>query len=188
MKKIKILEIGMTDNLGGIETFLINLHRNINSKEFVIDYIGEENKNICFEEEIKNKNSNIYKIPNYVRHPIKYIKKFKQIVEREKYDIVHINKNSLSIPLQLIAASLSKVPKIIIHSHSTQSNNGYLFNLLHKINKYLYLHLATHYFSCSHEAAKWFYTDKYIESQTHYYINNAINIKKFVRNDELRKK
>ena len=37
---IKILEIGMTKRIGGIQTFMFNFHKNIVGSDAIIDYIS----------------------------------------------------------------------------------------------------------------------------------------------------
>ena len=51
---IRILQIGMTDNLGGIETFLINYYRDIDKNKIQFDFINIYNNKLCFENEIIN--------------------------------------------------------------------------------------------------------------------------------------
>ena len=51
----KILQIGMTSNYGGIESFLINVYRNINKEKFQFDFLDMElnGKEIAYSDEIK---------------------------------------------------------------------------------------------------------------------------------------
>lgn len=186
MKKIKILEIGMTNNIGGIETFLVNLYRHIDKNNFQIDFLVEDLNNFCFNDELL-KNTNVYEFSNLIRNPFKFILFLKKLVKENKYDIIHINKNSLANPLQLIAAKISGAKCIIIHSHNTSSNLKFFGKSLHKINKFLFLNMATHYFACSQEAANWFFSKKILKSNNFFVINNAINLEKFKFNKTNRK-
>ena len=186
---IKILQIGMSDNLGGIEVYLINLLRNIDKDKFQIDFLKMNDNELCFENEIRNNyNSRIIPICNYIKFPLKFVRSLKKIINDNNYDIVYLNKNSLAIPLQLFAAEKSNVNNIIIHSHSTNSNNKTIGNILHKINKHLFLKKKYYYFSCSKLASDWFFTKKIIQSSNHYIINNSIDMSKFVYNESIRKK
>ena len=59
MRKIKILHVGMSSNLGGIEKYLINVYRNIDHTQFQLDYLAFKGEKICFLDELLEK-SNIY--------------------------------------------------------------------------------------------------------------------------------
>ena len=50
---IKILYIGMSSNMGGIEKYLINLYRYKNKKKFQINFLVFAGERPCFYEEIK---------------------------------------------------------------------------------------------------------------------------------------
>lgn len=51
----KILVIGMSDTLGGVETYIYNLIKMIDKKKFTFDFlvIGQDNKSV-FEKEIND--------------------------------------------------------------------------------------------------------------------------------------
>ena len=182
---IKILEIGMTDNLGGIETCLINIYRKIDKEVYQLDFIKMGTNDICFQKELEENGSLVIEMPDYLKHPIQYSKRLKDIVKRNQYDIIHINKNSLAIPTQLIAAH-SSGRKVILHSHSTCSNQGKIGSILHKINQKLFLKYADYYFSCSESASKWMFNESIINSNKHFYINNSIDVEKFKYNETVR--
>ena len=90
---IKILQIGMSDNLGGIEVYLINLLRNIDKDKFQIDFLKMNDNELCFENEIRNNyNSRIIPICNYIKFPLKFVRSLKKIINDNNYDIVYLNK------------------------------------------------------------------------------------------------
>lgn len=182
---IKILEIGMTDNLGGIETCLINIYRKIDKKVYQLDFVRMGTKEICFQKELEENGSLIIDMPDYLKHPIQYSKKLKKIIKQNQYDIIHINKNSLAIPIQLIAAH-SSGSKVVLHSHSTCSNQGKIGWILHKINQKLFLQYADYYFSCSESASKWMFNRNIVNSDKHFYINNSIDVEMFKYNEVIR--
>ena len=51
--KIKILLVGMSSNIGGIETYLLNLVKNSNKSLFQFDFLSISNDGIAFENELK---------------------------------------------------------------------------------------------------------------------------------------
>ena len=67
----RILYFGMSNNLGGIESFIINYYRKIDKSKFKIDFVKTQDK-ICFEKEIIDSGSKIYQIEPRRKNFIKY--------------------------------------------------------------------------------------------------------------------
>ena len=129
---IKVLQVGATNVLGGIEIYLYNYYNNIDRKKVKFDFVNMYD-NICFEDEYLNNGSKIHKLPNYRIHPFKYINSLKKILIREKYDILHFNMNSSIFLYPLIAAKMANIPVIIAHSHNASSDRGIIKKILHNI-------------------------------------------------------
>ena len=184
-KYINILQIGMTDNHGGIEEFIYSFTSNINSEKIKFDFINMSNNKIVYEENI-SKYGNIYKVCNEFKHPIKCYFSLKKIMEDNKYSVVHINKNSVSSLITLYAAKKANIPIRILHSHNTKSNGGFLVNCLHAINKNMVSKLCTHFLACSHDAARWMFPNRIVLNNKYQIINNAINIDKFMFDPKIR--
>ncbi len=186
---IKVLQIGMTNNLGGIETFLMNYYKNIDKREVQFDFINIYDK-LYFEDEIKNMKGKVYKLKSYYKNPLKYTKELIKIIKQNNYEIIHCNMNSAVFLYPLIAAKIAKAKVIIAHSHNASNDKGLLKTLLHNINKRFIPFFANTYFACSKEAGEWFFSNRILkqESKKYFIINNGINIDKFKYNEELRKK
>ena len=119
MKKelIRVLQIGMHDEIGGVETYLMNYYRNIDRKRIQFDFINPY-ESLCFEDEIKKLGGKVYKIPNFKKNPIGFYNELKKIIKENNYKIVHINMLSAANILPVIAAKKCKVKHIILHSHN----------------------------------------------------------------------
>lgn len=176
---MRILQIGMTDNLGGIENYLMNYYRNINKEKIQFDFVNIYQNNLCFQEEIESLGGKVYKVSSYYKHPLKYINELKKIIKDNNYEIVHCNMNSAVMLYPLIAAKLVHTKVIIAHSHNASSDKGLLKSILHSINKHFIPLFANTYFACSKKAGEWFYSKKILNSDKFYVINNAININDF---------
>ena len=184
---LKILQIGMTDNLGGIESFIMNYYRNINKNKIQFDFINIYDGDLCFQKEIEKLGGNVYQVTSYYKNPIKYLKEVIKIIKRNQYDVVHCNMNSSVFLYPLIAAKIAKAKVIISHAHNASSDKGVIKNVIHSINKHFIPMFADKYFACSYKAACWFYSNKIIKSKNFFIINNAIDIRKFVYNELIRK-
>lgn len=186
LKMIKILQMGMTDNLGGIETYLINYYRNIDKNKIQFDFTNIYPNKLCFQDEMESMGAKIYKVSSYYKHPIKYIKEVKRIIKENNYNIVHCNMNSAAMLYPLIAAKFAGARVIIAHSHNASSDKGFVKMLLHNINKHFIPLFATDYVGCSKLAGSWFFSKRIINSDKFKVINNAIDVDNFKFNKELR--
>ena len=181
-KVIRVLQIGMHDKIGGVETYLMNYYRNINKNKIQFDFINCYDK-LCFEDEIISLGGKIFKVPNFKKNPIGYYYKLKKIMKKNNYQIVHINMLSSANILPIIAAHRCHIKHIIVHSHNTDTPVGIIRKVLDKINKKILIKYATDFFSCSKLAGEWLY-DGMKDSVI---INNAIDLDKFKPNESIRK-
>ena len=187
MKKIKVLEIGMSYKIGGIESFLINYCSRMEDVDFCFINVFENAKKEEFYKKISNIGK-IYNLPDYRKHPIKFVKEIKRIQEKEHFDILHYNMNSAVYLTPLIAGKIAKIKTRIAHSHNSSSDKGILKLLLHQINKNFIPLFANYYFACSDLAGIWFFSKKTRKTNHYNIINNAINISEYEYNSEIRTK
>lgn len=185
---MRILQIGMTDNLGGIETFLINYYRNIDKTKIQFDFVNIYDKKLYFQDEIENMGGKVYKLTSYYKNPIKYIKELKKLINQNKYEIVHCNMNSAAMIFPLIAGKFSNAKIVIAHSHNSSSDKGFFKSFLHNINKRFIPIFANVFFACSNDAGKWFFSKRILKSDKYEVIYNAIDAKKFEYNQKNREK
>lgn len=191
MKKIKILYMGLSPNLGGIEKYLINISRNIDYEKFEVDFLVFKGEKVCFYDEIIKK-SNIYEITPRTENYIKYIKELKKFLKNGTYDYIHFNLMEFSCFEGIIYARKFTNSKVILHSHIANHETISLkTKVLNKIgekliqNKDTYLKVA-----CSDDAGKYMFRGFKNENFTILY--NGINVKEFEFNnidrEKLRKK
>ncbi len=185
---IKVLQIGMTDNLGGIESYLINYYRNIDKNRINFDFINIYPNPLCFQNEIENGKSKVYKVTSYYRNPFKFISELKKIIIENDYQIIHCNMNSAVMIFPLIAAKMAKAKIIIAHAHNSSSDKGMLKAFLHFVNKRFIPLFANTFFSCSNKAGQWFFNKKILKSNDYFVINNAIDVNKFKFDESIRNK
>lgn len=184
---IKILMFGVTNVNGGIENFALNYAKHINNEKIRIDIVDIYN-GITYEKEFKNIGSKIIKISNYRRKPIHAFLEIKKYIKEEKYDVIHFNMNSAVFLNPIIYGKILGVKTIIAHSHNASNDKGIIKSVLHSINKKLIPFFANKYLACSDKAAKYFYSNKKINSDKFCIINNAIETEKFLYSPNIRRK
>lgn len=178
----KVLYVGMTESLGGIESFVINFWRNFDKDRISIDFL-KLSDNIYFEDEIVNGGSKVFRIENRRSNPFKHISQIVKFLKNHpEYEIIHFHLLSASnIEPVIIAKLLGR--KIVIHSHSQWKGNDNLSNILHKINKPILNFIADKKLACSKEAGEWMYG-----KNSYQIIKNAIDTKKYKFDINIRNK
>ena len=186
---VKVLQIGMTRNHGGLETYLLQQFRALDKTKVKYDFVNITGEyDIVAQEELIAAGCKIFKVNSRHKNPIKhYYQWLKLLCEaHEQYDAIVLNSNSLEYAFPLFAAKWFEIPKRIIHSHNTGYDHkiGVVRNILIKFNKVLLRFSATHYFACSKVAGKWMFGD----DTDFTVIHNAIEPDKFAFNEAKRKK
>ena len=115
---MKILQIGMGNIAGGLESFVMNYYRVLVHMDVQFDFVCMYDK-IAYEDEIKKLGGKIYYIPNVKKNYQGYVKQLKRILRETKYDVVHVNMLSAANIVPLRIAGKMNIPKVIAHSHSS---------------------------------------------------------------------
>lgn len=181
---MKVLEIGLSNNLGGIERFLFNLHNNINKRDVCIDYVIYNGK-LKYDPQrqlSKNIKYKMFQMPA-LSNIFCYLNTLGGICKYGRYDVIHIHKNSLANPLPIIVAKIVSNSKIILHSHNTQPGNyRFIGRMLHMINRCIIDRLDICRIACSDLAGDWMF-----KKGNYTVIHNAIDVDKFIFNRQIRK-
>lgn len=188
MKKIKILMCGLNSRIGGIEMFVMNYASKLDLNKVQIDFINVYDNTVETEfYQNLEQYGKIYHCVDYRKHPLKFIKQVKKIQQENDYDIFHYHMSSCAYLIPLIAAKKANIKKIIAHAHNDASDKGFIKDFVHQINKNFLPILSNSYFSCSNNAAKWFFPKKIYKLNKYVIIENAINISNFKFNSISRK-
>lgn len=184
---MKILVIGLSDNPGGIESF-IKVYFNKLKDRHNFDFMVFTEKCVDYNF-YKNHGSNIYFIKHaQFKEPTLYRKEIKKffLLHQNEYDAIWFNCCDLAnISVIMKYAKKFDIQKRIIHAHNSKlmhtGKRFYFYKFLHSFNKIKIKYLATDYWACSKLAAEFFYnfTDYQI-------INNAIEVENYAYNEEIR--
>ncbi len=116
-KPVRILQVCYTMGLGGIETWLMNILRNIDRDRFRFDFLVYTTQPQFYDDEIRSLGSRI--IP--CAHPsegLKHFQDLKRILNREgPYDVIHAH-GSQTIGNTLRMAERAGIKIRIAHSHN----------------------------------------------------------------------
>lgn len=173
---------------GGVEAILLNYYRHIDKNKIQFDFICDEDSNasIIPVKEIEDMGGRVIMCPPYQK-VFKYQKFMINLFKKNKYKIVHSNINTLSV-FPLRAAKKAGVPVRIAHSHSTSNPKEWKKNLIKNILIPFSKKYANVYFACSELAGRYLFGNKTFDEGKVTIINNAIDVEKFVYNEDIRKK
>ena len=191
-----VLVFGMTENPGGVESFLMNYYRRIDLSRFHFDFLCNSYDPVAFEDEIHAMGGRTVHFTSRRQNPIRFRKELESFFARHahEYQAIWVNVNSLANIDYLKMAKKYGIPKRIIHSHNAQNMDSRLRGMLHEANRDAVGKYATDFWACSEYAAKWFYAGKGGRGELRHpavIIRNAIDVEKIrggiTRREEFRR-
>ena len=198
MREIKVLEVVYSLNAGGIETFIVNLLRNMPKEKICVDLavIKREGEEQFYDEEIKKLGIKIYSLGDFSKGKVyKYYtvrRDLYRLYKKNQYDLVHIHSGQVDKLADMLLAKRAKVPSIIVHSHNQGLAASVKFYrmrcMLQSISRFIYSHAKVHLFSCSEAAAGWAYTKVACVSGRVKIVNNVLDCEKYTFSNEKRER
>ena len=185
---IKVLQIGMTRNIGGLETYLMQQFNHLDYNKIRYDFVNITGEyNIAFSDEIESKGSKIYSVISRHKNPLLHYYQWIKILfkNKGKYTAIVLNSNSLEYVFPIFIAKIFKIPVRIMHSHNSSWEHkiGFGRKCLIRFNKVLLNFSATNYWACSKVAGIWMF-DK---NKSFEIVHNAIEVEKYKYNNIKRK-
>ena len=179
---MKVLEIGVDFDGGGIDRYLYNNCTRIKDVEFEFviiqrSYIG------VLEEEMIQRGYRLYKIPSLHSGVIKHLKALRKIFKNNTYDIVHFHLGYKGL-LDIVLACFCGVKVRVAHSHLAYIPMSKKQNLIKKICSSITIKLSSSLAACGYDAAIWMWGENNINRVE--ILNNAIPTDKYAFSDEIR--
>lgn len=166
----KVLMIGMTEGVGGVETFICNIKKHI-SKDIKMDFLVHQDVNERYKSDVLSNGSKIYKVHGIKDGVFKYLKDIFRFYRKNKYDVVHVNECDAKMFFYGFPLLFDKKTKVIIHSHSTSAKNTVVHNAL----KFFQNRRANVKWACSDVA----YDYMFGENSDRMIIHNGIDLNTF---------
>ena len=166
--KERILQIGLSRVLGGIEMVIGNYGMQLQKQNIAFDYVDIYGDGLAIEHGMFA-DTIVYKLPNYKRRPIYSLWKLTNIIRKGQYKHVHINMLSAASLLPVLAARMAGVIPVV-HSHNS-GTVGTVRKLLHTVNAGLLQFCKVKRIACSECAGKWLFRNRPFQV-----IPNAIDV------------
>ncbi|MCI2186559.1 MAG: glycosyltransferase [Bifidobacterium tibiigranuli] len=184
-----VLITGLTANRGGVETLVFNYVREL-AATIHFDFWCS-NDRCAYEDELKALGCRFH-------HGTAYGLNFAQ-AHRDSagffanhandYDALWSNKSMLVNIDDLRLAKRHGISKIILHSHNSRNMfsgaSGKVKSLLHKLNRVPANGIATDFWACSQDAARYFFTKRNLMSSRYHFVPNAIDTQRFTFNQTI---
>ena len=164
---------------GGLTTVMMNYYRAMSKAGLQIDFASTNESPKELLEELHSEGSEYYCLGNRQKNLLNYQRKLKKLLKEKRYDIVHINGNSVSMCIELSAAKKADVPVRIAHVHNSRSSYRFIVIMQKFLQRY-FNDMCTYRIAVSDLAGKWLYGRNYIV------LNNAIDVNKYRFNENIR--
>lgn len=174
--------------LGGAETFLMKIYRNIDKEKYQFDFIVSVKEKGFYNDEIESLDGRIYYVPPKSKSFVKSFLGIRKIVKEQKYKyVIRVNEHSLST-LDLIAAKLGGAKILIMRSSNAGTAGGKTNKILHRIFKFLPKIIPNVKIAPSSEAACYTFGKKQLNKGKVKILHNAIPYEDFIFNQDIRNK
>lgn len=181
MEPLRVLQISFAMDMGGAETLLMNLYRNIDRTKVQFDFLLHCSHESAYEKEILSLGGLIYKIPRYLGYnKFTYERALTAFLKvHPEHIIIHDHLMDSASETLKIAKKLGRIT--IAHSHAASApfslKDIYRFFFRRNLWK-----IADYRFACSEEAGKWLYRGK----ADFMILKNGIDTARFKFNDNIR--
>lgn len=186
---VRLLQVGMSSNRGGIETYIFKQYQNLDRNKLRYDFVQTYGDgDFPFKENVENNGDKLYRAPTRHEAPIKYYWYWLNFFfkNHNKYDIVVCNvSNMYGSFFPLLAAQLFGVGVRMVHSHNTRDDDSHNFiqRCIGIFNKLLMITTVTHRVACGKMAGEFLFGKKNFTV-----IPVCVDSEKFAYNSCLRKR
>lgn len=180
---IRILHVVSSMNLGGIQSLIMNLYRNIDRNKVQFDFVVHTPEQCVYNKEILKMGGKIYCVPRFTFQSFfTYITLWETFFNKHpEYQIVHGHIRSTASIYLGVAKKHGRFT--IAHSHSTYVERGAV-GFIKRVLEYPLRFIPDDWFSCSKEAALVLFGPK--KALKTKILKNAIDVNKFRYSSEKR--
>lgn len=176
-----ILVYGMSDNPGGIETYLLGMSRRMKKYGLQFDFISDF-PGVAYDRELKEEGSSIYFIPAKGKKLFSHWKEFAKVLKKHpEYDTVYFNILDAGAAFSMLIPWVMR-RKIVVHSHNGSTDKM----MLHKLCRPFLKIMADQRLACSKLAAVYMFGSEGKGKKKALIIPNAIDAGRYDYNEAVR--
>lgn len=186
-KPIRVLQYGMSDTLGGVETFLMNVYRHIDREKVQFDFLLPHTvHDMPFADEAESMGAHIYPVLYSQRESV--VKAHNSMHDffrqhADEYAALHINATIMTHERLAKCAARYGVPKRIFHSHNAifDESPSLPRKVMEEHARKTVLKYCTDFFACSSLAGRYMFHNDHFRI-----IPNAIDTGRFQYDESVR--
>lgn len=185
MTAIRVLQSLATLDRGGAEVMIMNMYKNIDRDKIQFDFVvNDRAEPYEFEEEVESLGGRIFTVPKFSgKNFVLYRKKVVELFQNNpEWKIIHIHNTSSAMLMINIAKKYNLVT--VAHAHFDRDFINFR-SYFQKILRVPIKNNADHLLACSKSAGAYVFNVNKEEVRV---LNNAIEIEKYIFNEEIRKK
>ena len=182
---IRVLHMIASLDVGGSQTMMMNIYRNIDREKIQFDFIIDQPKETYFAPEIRSLGGKVFTLPAFRGYNAGEVKRDWNnfFYTHPEYRVLHSHSRSYA-SLYLPVAKQHGV-KTIIHSHSTNSGSG-IKGAVKAVMQLPLRHQADVLMACSLEAGEWLFGERACRSERFILLPNGIDTRRFKVSPETR--
>lgn len=183
--RIRVLHYIGALELGGSQSFVMELYRHINREKIQFDFVIFPNERGPLYDEILSLGGKIYECLKFNGlNSIKFVKWWDEFLKKhDEYNVIHGHVRSVaSIYLPVIKKNKRFS---ILHCHSSSNGKG-IKAVIKYIMQLPIKYQADYYMACSDEAGRWLFGKNVVESRRYRTVPNAIDAKRFLYDENKR--
>lgn len=174
---------------GGIESFLCNVLLRMDLSSIEVDIVAAQIGSSLFTASLKEHGVHFYELSGRQNDIFRNYSIFRKLLEKRRYDVVHLNLfHGLSLAYARIA-SQAGVPVRIAHSHNTALRKSYTRKLkmcLHEWGKNRYGIDCTEQWACAEAAARFLFPEVLLRERRFQLIPNGVDADRFCFEENIR--
>lgn len=150
----RILVYGMSNNLGGIETYIMNYYRKLHAKRLIQFDFAIEGEHCVFQDEIYSLGGRIFCLPERHGHAAAHMTAFRKLLKNHpEYHTVYYCIAISSAAILPLVASAGLARRAVVHSH----NSHIRFMNRHRIFKPFLNLMLDERLACSTDSARFMF-------------------------------
>lgn len=163
--------------VGGITTNMLEYIKALSGQNLSFDIVATIYQEEAVIQKFKKLGCRIVRFPNRKKNTLQYIRKLEKLMQNQSYDVVHVHGNSSTMSLELYYAKKMGIKKRIAHCHNTLCLHPYINRMMMPVFNNTY----TDGIACSALAGTWLFGAGNFQI-----LHNAIDVDKFLYNEEIR--
>ena len=155
----RILILGMTENQGGLESYIYNIYTHLDLTKVQFDFIKVKDGKLAYEDEYIKMGSRIFRIPLKSEGIKLHKKALDDLYRNNHYEAIYYQCNHKLVSLDFFKyAKKYGVKKRIAHSHNThEPHHSVIHEIREKLVERQFDSYVNYCFACSNDAGAWMF-------------------------------